>query len=55
MTYSLRVPAYGEARTCVALELMAVRTFAMAVAPLAPWIGEQLAAGLGKPLGVPAE
>jgi hypothetical protein len=34
---------------------MAVHTFAMAIAPLAPSIGEQLAAGLGKPSAVPAK
>ncbi|MEV6716643.1 class I tRNA ligase family protein [Lentzea sp. NPDC051208] len=41
-------PGSGLARTCAALELMAVRTLAAAITPLAPEAGERIAAGLGE-------
>ncbi|MEG8182119.1 class I tRNA ligase family protein [Nocardia terpenica] len=46
-------PAAGVARTSVALELMAVRTLAMALTPLAPTVAARLAAALGEPDGIP--
>nr|QDO67124.1 PyrN [Streptomyces candidus]QDX19154.1 methionine-tRNA ligase [Streptomyces candidus]QER91005.1 pyfG [Streptomyces candidus] len=41
-------PGSGIARTCAALELMALRTLAMAVWPLAPEFGRRVAAALGE-------
>nr|AVW82905.1 methionine-tRNA ligase [Nocardia interforma ATCC 21072] len=41
-------PGSGLARTCAALELMAVRTLAMAITPLAPEAGGRIAAALGE-------
>ncbi|OLR92241.1 class I tRNA ligase family protein [Actinokineospora bangkokensis] len=47
------MPGTGLARTCAALELMAVRAVAMAAAPLAPGLGARLATAVGEPDGVP--